>query len=76
MIRWVAVLIICFDVVMAFTKALPVALIPEQLLVTTVGDDVVHHRCFSEPSLPHALHAQRMALKYSLVNFSFLIGNQ
>ena len=65
-----AVLASCFDVVMVFTKALPVALIPEQLLVATVGDDVIHHRCFGVPSLPHALHTQWMALE---VGFACLL---
>jgi hypothetical protein len=32
------------DVVVGSTERLPVAPVPEQLLVTPVGDDVVHHR--------------------------------
>ena len=58
-----AVLASCFDVVMVFTKALPVALIPEQLLVATVRYDVIHHRGLGIPSQLYALHAQRMALE-------------
>jgi hypothetical protein len=33
-----------FMVMTRFTKRLPVALIPEQLLVSSVRNDMVHHR--------------------------------
>ena len=33
-----------FMIMTGFTKRLPVALIPEQLLVSSVRNDMVHHR--------------------------------
>ena len=35
-----------FPVMTRFTERLPIAPIPEQLLVTTVGNNVIHNRCF------------------------------
>lgn len=47
--------------VMAFlTKALPVALIPEQLCIPSVGNDVVNNGGFHQPSLFLTLHTQGM----------------
>ena len=46
-----------------FTKGLPVALIPEQILVTTVGNNVIHNRCFGIASLLSAFRTKRVALK-------------
>ena len=46
-----------------FTKALPVAPIPEQLRVTSMGYDVVNHSGFRVSTLFHAHSAQRVALK-------------
>ena len=48
---------------MSFTKALPIASIPEQLRVTSVGYNVVNHSGFRVSTLFHALGTQRMALK-------------
>lgn len=45
------------------TERLPVTPIPEQLLVTTVWDNVIHNRCFGIASLLHALRTQRVGLK-------------
>ena len=41
----------------------PVCLIPEQLLVTPVWDDVIHHRCGHDLALRLAEGAQRMLLQ-------------
>lgn len=60
----------CLSVVTLLAKTLPVALVPEQFLVTTVRYDVIHHRSLSVPSQLHALHAQRMALE---VGFTCLL---
>ena len=58
------------SVVALLAKSLPVALVPEQLLVTTVRYNVIHHCSLGVPSQFHALHAQRMALK---VGFACLL---
>ena len=50
-------------IVAGFTKTLPVAPIPEQLWVTSVWYDVVHHSGLCVSVLPHALSAQRMRPK-------------
>ena len=44
-------------VVAAFAKRLPVAFIPEQLLVAPVRDDVVNHGGGRERAMLHALRA-------------------
>ena len=50
----------CLAVVAGLTKSLPVAFIPHQMRITTVGTDMVDHSCCCEPSPCHTLHAQRM----------------
>ena len=60
MVRWAAVLVTRFQVMMSYTEWLPVALVPEQLLVATVRHDMVHHGCLGVTPLLYALHAQRM----------------
>ena len=57
------------DTVMAMAQGLPVALVPEELLVTTMRNDVIDIRCLHEPSFLHALHAQRVCLKVLLPGF-------
>ena len=59
----IAVLRHGFMVVAALTKALPVALVPEQLRIPSVGDDVVNHGCFHQPSLLHAPDAEGMCFQ-------------
>ena len=56
----IAVLRHGFMVVAALTKALPVRLIPEQLRIPSVGDDVVNNGGFHQPSLFLTLHTQGM----------------
>ena len=53
----------CLAVVVRLAETLPIALVPEQLLVTTVRYDVIHHCSLGVPSQFHALHTQRMALE-------------
>ena len=48
------------------TQRLPVGPVPEQLLISTVGCDVVHNGRFRVSALLHALNAQRVALKEPL----------
>ena len=50
------------DTVMAMAQGLPVAPVPEELLITTVRNDVVDVRCFDVPAFLHALHTQRVHL--------------
>ena len=50
-----------------FAESLPVALIPEQFLVTTVRDDVIHHRGFHELPFLAALGTQWVVLKEFIV---------
>ena len=45
------------------TQALPVASIPEQPLISTMGFNVVHHSGFRVSALFHAFSTQRVALK-------------
>ena len=49
-------------------KRLPVTLVPEQLLVSSVGSDVIHHRSFGEFPLSLTLHTQWMATKELLTS--------
>ena len=44
----------------AFAKGLPVGLIPEQLLVTAVRDNVIDHGGRRQPSCLYALRAERV----------------
>lgn len=46
-----------------FTQCLPVALIPEQLLVSSVWNDVIHNRRLHIPAALQALCTQRMSLQ-------------
>ena len=57
------------DTVMAMAQGLPVAPVPEELLITTVRNDVVNVRCLHVPSFLHALHAQRVCLKVLFPGF-------
>ena len=56
----------CFDAVMTVAQCLPVAPVPEELLITTVRNDVIHVRRLNVPSFLHALYAQRVCLKVLL----------
>ena len=58
-----------FYTVVTMAKGLPVAPVPEELLVTTMRNDVIDIRCLHEPSFLHALHAQRVCLKVLLPGF-------
>jgi hypothetical protein len=44
-----------------FAECLPIFLVPEQILVAPVGDDVIHHRRRGESAFLPALNAQRMS---------------
>lgn len=44
-------------------KRLPVAPIPEKLLIPSVRDDMIHYRGFHELAFLPALHTERMTLE-------------
>lgn len=56
-------------IVAALAESLPVVLIPEKFLVTTVRNDVVHHRCPDVLALLGTLHTERMCFKIRLPGF-------
>ena len=62
----ILILISGFDTVVTMTQRLPVALIPEELLVSSVGNDVVNISCFDILSFLHALNAEGMCLEVTL----------
>jgi len=55
-----------FDAVMPMAKRLPVTLIPEELVISSMRDDVVNVGCLNVLAFPHALNAQGVCLKVSL----------
>lgn len=61
-------LVLCpgLRVMALLTQSLPVAPIPEQLLVTAVRNDVVNNCCFGVLTLRHTLDAQRMGFEILL----------
>lgn len=56
-------------IVTLFAESLPVALVPEQFLVTTVRNDVIHHGCPDVLALLGALHTQRMGFEIRFSRF-------
>ena len=56
-------------IVAALAESLPVVLIPEKFLVTTVRNDVIHDRCPDVLALLGALHTERMCFKIRLPGF-------
>ena len=65
----IAVLRHGFMVMAALTKRLPVALIPEQLRIPSVWNDMVNHARFHQASLLHAFHAEGMCFQESFPCF-------
>ena len=51
-----------FPVMALLAELLPVVLVPEEVLISAVGDDVVDNSSFDVPSVPFALDTQRMFL--------------
>ena len=62
----IVVLIPRFDAVVLMAEWLPVALVPEELLVSSVRNDVVHVCCLDVLAFLHALYAQGVRLKVTL----------
>ena len=65
-VREVVVFVPCLDAVVLVAERLPVALIPEQPLVTTVWYDVVNVCCLDVLAFLHALHTQGMRCEVTL----------
>ena len=55
--------------VVAMAQGLPVALVPEQLRITTMRDDMVNVRCLHIPAFLHALHTQWVFLQEGFSGF-------
>ena len=60
------ILVSGLDAVVTVTKALPIALIPEENAVSSVRLDVIHIGRLNIAPLLHALHTQWMRLKVTL----------
>ena len=58
-----------FMVMTRFTKRLPVALIPEQFLISSVRNDMVHHRRPPVTIPLQAAYAERMKLQETKPSF-------
>ena len=63
------ILVACLDAVVTVAKALPVALVPEENLVSSVRLDVIDIGRLDITTLLHALHTQRMHFKVTLAGF-------
>ena len=63
------ILVSCLDTVMTVAEALPIALIPEQCVVTTVRSDVIDIGCPDVVTFLHALHTQWVRFKVTLACF-------
>ena len=69
MVLWRLVLSSCFHTVMAVAKGLPVTPIPEELLVTTMRNDMVNVRRLHVQPFLHTFHAQGVHFKVLLPGF-------
>lgn len=67
LVGWVLVFHPRLPVVTFDTKCLPVALVPEEILITSVRDDMVNSHGFSQLALLHAVNTQRMEIKKDLL---------
>ena len=65
-VRRVVILSPRLDAVVTVTEGLPVALVPEELLVSSVRNDVIHIGCLDVLAFLHALHAQGVRRKVTL----------
>ena len=69
LIQGITILSPCFHAVVTVTECLPVALIPEYLLVSSMGNYMIHIGSFHVPTFFHAFHAQWMRRQESLPCF-------
>lgn len=58
----IVVFISRFHIVVMLTQRLPVFLIPEQLPIPAMGNDVIHHRGLGKTTFSFANRAERMGL--------------
>ena len=63
MIFWIAILIPSLLIMTWFTKRLPVTLVPEQLLITTVRNNVVYNSCLGNLPDLLTLNAKRVTMQ-------------
>ena len=56
-------------IVTTLAERLPVVLVPEKFLVSTVRNDVIHHRCPDVLALLGTLHTERMSFQIRLSDF-------
>lgn len=63
------ILVSGFDTVVSMAETLPIALIPEQSVITTMWFYVVNIGRLDIASLLHTFHAQRMCIKVTLTGF-------
>ena len=63
------ILVSCLDTVMPVAEALPVALMPEQHVVSPMRFDVIHIGRLDISSFLHALHTQRVRFQITLTGF-------
>ena len=61
-VRWRLILRPRLMVMTLLAKSLPVGLVPEEFLVTSVRNDMIHDRCGNGPSCFQTLFTQRMDL--------------
>ena len=61
-VRWRQILRPRLMVMTLLAKSLPVGLVPEEFLVTSVRNDMIHDRCGNGPSCFQTLFTQRMDL--------------
>ena len=62
-VRWCPVLSPSLPVMTPFAQCLPVTPVPEELLITTVWNDVIHHRGFHVPAVFLTRLTERMRLQ-------------
>lgn len=58
-----------FSIMTRFTKRLPVALIPEEFLVSSMRSDMIHHCCRCNLSFRLTPHAKRMCFQKTNPSF-------
>ena len=68
-IFWCTVKPACLSIMTYLTQALPVTLAPHKFLVSSMGYDMVNHRCRREFPFSFTLHTQWMFIQVQLGEF-------
>ena len=63
MIFWILIFVPGLNTVMVMAQGLPVTLVPEEFLITSVRNDVIDVGCLDILAFLHALYAEGMGLK-------------